>query len=172
MTCELPESGTNARARTIVLWGLMLLGPVAFFLSLMSIGVWLLGMGFGWWGASDTPPSDYVIFAPAIAVVLAEISGGLVASAKSGSLRGTPFESHANSLTRTFWIMVAGFAVSICLAFSLLLVPNIEAAGFGVGALFIALFTLPLFFIWKTFRAIRGLRRAVAGQPIADIPAR
>lgn len=172
MTYEVQGSGASAKRWTIVLWGLMLLGPVAVFLSLLSVGVWLLGLSRGWWGASENPPSDYTLSLPVFAVVVAEVMGGIIAYVKRGELAGTPFESHANSVLQIFWIMFAGVVVSICLALSLLIVPNVEAAGFGVGALFIALFTLPLLFIWKTIRTVRGLRRAIAGEPIADVPTR
>jgi uncharacterized membrane protein len=172
MTCETHESGASAKTWTIIVWASMLLGPVAFFLSLLSFGVWLFGMGAGWWGASESPPSDSAIFGPIIAVVIAEAIGAIVAFVRRREFAGSPFETHATSAIQTFWIMFAGFAVSICLAFSLMFVPNIEAAGFGVGALLIVLFTLPLLFIWKTFRVAKGLRRAMEGEPIADDPRR
>jgi uncharacterized membrane protein len=168
MIDELHESAAGAKAWTITLWGMLLLGPLVFFLSLLSIGVWLFGMGQGWWGVSENPPSDYVIFGPIIAVGFAEIIGALYAYAKRGKLTGTPFESHIAGVNHTLWIMIAGFAVATFLAFSLLIVPNIGAVGFGVGALSIMLCVLPLLFIWKTFHAVRGLRCALAGQPIAD----
>lgn len=168
MTCETYGSGARARTRAIVVWASMLLGPAVFFLSLLSVGVWLVGIGVGWWGASENPPSDYAIFGPIIAVILAEAIGGIVSYVARGDLVGAPFESHASSAIQTFWIMFAGFAVAICLTLSLMFVPNVEAAGFGVGALLIMLFALPMLFIWKTCRAARGLRRAIDGRSITD----
>ncbi|MGE0196623.1 MAG: hypothetical protein AB7P48_13485, partial [Methylocystis sp.] len=66
MSDELRERGARAKTWTVILWGLMLLGPIVFFLSLLSVGVWLLGMSLDWWRASENPPSDDVIFSPVI----------------------------------------------------------------------------------------------------------
>lgn len=178
MTSELHPIGDSAKTWTIIVWALLLLGPAAFFLSLLSGGVWLAGMGAGWWGVSEDPPSDYAVFGPIVAVILAEIIGGLLAygaivvHVRRGGCAGAPFESHANSAIRTFWVMAAGFAGAMCLAFSLMALPNIDAVGFSVGAMFILLLTLPLLFIWKTMRVVRGLRRAIDGRAFVDDPTR
>jgi len=176
MTEELHDDVNGARKRAIVVWSAMALGPVAFFVSLLSIGLELLAVSYGvgpkWFSDSSEPPSDLAIFGPIVAVVLAEIIGVVVACFERGRLAGTQFESHATSAIRTFWIMVASFAVANGVLFSLLLIPNMNAVGFGVSGYFIMLAALPLIFIWKTARVVRGLRRAMSEKPAADLATR
>lgn len=169
MANELQEGGTSPQRSATIIWAIMSLGPVAFCLSLLMFGLELLAASQGW---STDMPSDLAIFGPIWAVVIAEIVGVIVAYVKRGDVVGTPFESHATSAIRTFWIMAAGFAVSLSLCLMLLMIPNIGAIGFGAGGMFIMLATLPILFIWKMFRVVRGLRRAMGGEPVADHPTR
>jgi uncharacterized membrane protein len=77
--------------------------------------------------------------------------GVIIAYVKRGELAGTPYESHMTSAIRTFWISVIVGVIGIVLAFVLV--------GFVV---------LLLLAVWQLFRTIRGLIRAIDGQPIAD----
>jgi uncharacterized membrane protein len=79
------------------------------------------------------------------------IVGVVLAYMKRADLAGTPFESHAISAIRTFWIsLVAGL---ICLVLTLVLIgPLLMLA---VGA-------------WVLSRSIRGLVKALDSKPIAD----
>lgn len=167
MTHESQGGRSSLKKLAIIIWGMMSLGPAFFFSAFLYIGIWLLGIGHGWWAESESP-SDLFIFGPIIAVFFAEIIGGIVASVARGKLVGTPFESHATSAIRTLRIMITGFGVATCLVFSLLFIPNMNAIGAGLGAMFVMAFALPMLFIWKTFRVVRGLRRALDGKPIAD----
>lgn len=172
MTRNSPEKETGAKRSAIIIWWAMAVGPALFFGSLLSIGVWLFGLDRRWWGSSDDPPSDFVLFGPMIAVTLAELAGAIIASARRPELAGTELESHTTSALRTFWIMATVFVGANCVALLLLLIPNINAIGFSLGAMCILAFAIPLLFVWKTFRVIRGLRRASEGKPITDHPTR
>lgn len=82
---------------------------------------------------------------------LAGIIGLIIAYLKRDELAGTPFASHMTSAIRTFWISLIAVIVGGALAF----------IGIGVVILFAAV-------LWLGFRCIRGLVRAIDGQPIAD----
>ena len=82
---------------------------------------------------------------------LSGIAGVIIAYVKRGDLVGTPFESHMTSAIRTFWISLIVGIIGIVLAF-----------------VFIGFLVLGLLALWQLFRAIRGLVRALDGQPIAD----
>lgn len=172
MALQIPEPGTNPRRSAIIIWAAMSLGPAIFLVTLISIGVWLLGVDRGWWVDPASPPSDWLLFGPVVAVILAELAGAGVASMNRGKLSGTLFESHAISAIRTTRMMILGFGAAVCLTGLLLFVPNMNAIGAGLGAIFIMAFALPMLFIWKTFRVVRGLRRAMDGKAIADHPTR
>jgi uncharacterized membrane protein len=75
----------------------------------------------------------------------------IIAYVKRGDLAGTPYESHMTSAIRTFWISLIVGVLGVILAF-----------------VFVGFFVLFLLFVWQVFRVIRGLIRAVDGQPIAD----
>jgi uncharacterized membrane protein len=106
---------------------------------------------------SGTTPQTWAIVVWALyaasffTVGLASIIGVIIAYVKRGELAGTPFESHMTSAIRTFWI---GLIVGI-IGFVLILI--------GIG-----LIVLGLLALWQLFRIIRGLIRAIDGQPIAD----
>jgi uncharacterized membrane protein len=186
MTGELRESETNSRKQAIMMWRAMSVGPVAFFLWLLAIGLLLLlisrGVAPDWLFTLDPEreiPIGGAILAeivagvgPFLVVAGAEIVGAMVAYSMRRKLAGTSLESHATSAIRTFWIMVGGVVVTICLSLALLAIPNIGAVGFGVGVIFILLFAIPMLFLWKAFRVFRDLRRARDGLPIADRPTR
>ncbi|WP_424361564.1 hypothetical protein [Methylocystis parvus] len=169
MTYEFQESGASPQRSAIVIWRIMSIGPIVYFLWLLSFGVELLAASQGWW---TDMPSDLMIFGPIFTIIIAQIAGVIFAYRKCRDVAGTPFETHATSAIRTFWIMVAGFAVSVSLCLMLLMVPNIGAIGFGVGVVVIMLATLPLLFLWESFRVVRGLRRAMSGKSVADHPTR
>jgi len=84
-------------------------------------------------------------------VGLASIIGVIIAYVKRGDLAGTPFESHMTSAIRTFWISLIVGIIGLLLA--------LVVVGFIV---------LGLLALWQLFRIIRGLVRAIDGQPIAD----
>jgi uncharacterized membrane protein len=79
------------------------------------------------------------------------IVGLIIAYVKRGELAGTPFESHMTSAIRTFWIALIGTIISVVLMF-----------------VFIGFLVIFLVALWLLFREIRGLIRALDGQPIAD----
>jgi uncharacterized membrane protein len=79
------------------------------------------------------------------------IIGLIIAYVKRRDLAGTPFESHMTSAIRTFWIT---------------LIPGI--VGFVLTLVGIGFIILGLLCLWHLFRVIRGLIRAIDGQPIAD----
>ncbi|HWV43321.1 DUF4870 family protein [Pseudorhodoplanes sp.] len=79
------------------------------------------------------------------------IAGLVIAYMKRAQFAGTPYESHMTSAIRTFWIALIGGIVSAVLIFVLVGIP-----------LLIALV------IWTIFRCVRGLVRAINGEPIAD----
>lgn len=84
-------------------------------------------------------------------LAITEIIGVIIAYVKRNDLAGTPFESHATSAIRTFWISLIGALICIPLSF----------AGIGI-VLLVALGA------WNIFRVVRGLIRALDGRPIDD----
>lgn len=79
------------------------------------------------------------------------IIGVIIAYVKRPDLAGTPFESHITSAIRTFWItLIVGIIGSVLIV---------------VGIGFIILILLAL---WYLYRVLRGLIRAIDGQPIPD----
>jgi uncharacterized membrane protein len=184
MTDQLEKTGRSAQETALVIWKVMSVGPIAFFLWLLVIGLLLLFASYGIGPDFANPQSDgtMIVLAivieliaglpPILAIILGEIMGAIVANRNRDRLAGTVFESHATSAIRTCWIMFAGFGATIFLMLALLAIPNIGAVGFGVGGVLLMLATLPLLFLWKSFRVFRGWRRAKEGRPIADHPTR
>jgi uncharacterized membrane protein len=82
---------------------------------------------------------------------LSGIAAVIIAYVKRDDLAGTPFESHMTSAIRTFWISLIVGIIGIVLMF-----------------VFIGFIILLLLALWQLFRTIRGLIRAIDGQPIAD----
>jgi uncharacterized membrane protein len=83
--------------------------------------------------------------------VITVIAGLIIAYMKREQFAGTPYESHMTSAIRTFWIALIGGIVCTLLVFVLVGIP-----------LLIALV------IWTLFRCVRGLVRAINGQPIEN----
>lgn len=106
---------------------------------------------------SGTSPQTWAIvvwglFAASFFTVgLASIIGVIIAYVKRSDVAGTPYESHMTSAIRTFWI---GLIVGI--------------VGFVLVFIFIGFIILGVLMLWQLFRIIRGMIRAIDGQPIAD----
>lgn len=105
--------------------------------------------------SSSASPKTWAIIiwalflASVFSLAFTEIVGVIVAYVKRDDLAGTPYESHATSAIRTFWITLIGVALSIPLS----------VVGIGVV-------TLIALGLWSLFRIIRGLIRAIDGRPI------
>ena len=106
---------------------------------------------------AGTSPQTWAIIVWALFIAsyftasISGIVGVIIAYVKRGDLVGTPFESHMTSAIRTFWISLIVGIIGFVLAFVLI--------GFLV---------LGLLALWNLFRVVRGLIRALDGQPIAD----
>jgi uncharacterized membrane protein len=106
---------------------------------------------------SGTTPQTWAIIVWALFIAsyftawITGIVGLVIAYVKRDDLVGTPFESHMTSAIRTFWISLIVGIIGVVLCFVL------------VGFLVLGLLAL-----WHLFRVIRGLIRALDGQPIAD----
>lgn len=83
--------------------------------------------------------------------VITVIAGLVIAYMKRPQFAGTPYESHMTSAIRTFWIALIGGLICIVLVFVLIGIPALIALA-----------------IWTIFRCVRGLVRAINGEPIAD----
>ena len=91
----------------------------------------------------------WLLYIGSYITVISIIAGLVIAYMKRPQFAGTPYESHMTSAIRTFWIGVIGGIVFTALSFVLIGIP-----------LLIALV------IWLIFRNVRGLVRAINGQPI------
>ena len=80
-----------------------------------------------------------------------QIIGLIIAHVKRSDAAGTPFESHMIYAIRTFWIGLGIGLIGLILS----------VVGIGVVVL-IGLI------IWQLYRIIRGLIRALDGQPIEN----
>ena len=83
--------------------------------------------------------------------VITIIAGLVIAYMKRAQFAGTPYESHMTSAIRTFWIGLIGAIISGVLIFVLVGIPLLIALA-----------------IWTIFRCVRGLVRAINGQPIEN----
>jgi uncharacterized membrane protein len=83
--------------------------------------------------------------------VITIIAGLVIAYMKRPQFAGTPYESHMTSAIRTFWIGLIGAIISGVLIFVLVGIPMLIALA-----------------IWTIFRCVRGLVRAINGQPIEN----
>jgi uncharacterized membrane protein len=83
---------------------------------------------------------------PLVAVV-----GLCLAYVKRADLAGTPYESHATSAIRTFWISLLSGVIGAVLL--------IVGVGFVI---------LGLLVIWNIFRIVRGLVSAIDGKAIVN----
>jgi uncharacterized membrane protein len=93
----------------------------------------------------------WVLYLLAFVTFVSLIIGVIIAYVKRDGLAGTPYESHMVSAIRTFWIS--------------LIVGIIGALLTVVGVGFVILVLLAL---WQLFRSVRGLIRAIDGQPIEN----
>jgi len=91
----------------------------------------------------------WLLYIGSYITVISIIAGLVIAYMKRPQFAGTPYESHMTSAIRTFWIGLIGGIVFTALSFVLIGIP-----------LLIALV------IWLIFRNVRGLVRAINGQPI------
>jgi uncharacterized membrane protein len=91
----------------------------------------------------------WLLYIGSYITVISIIAGLIIAYMKRPQFAGTPYESHMTSAIRTFWIGLIGGIVFTALSFVLIGIP-----------LLIALV------IWLIFRNVRGLVRAINGQPI------
>jgi len=94
-------------------------------------------------------------------LALTAIVGLIIAYVKRRDMAGTPYESHIISAIRTFWISLGVSIVALAL-----IVVGIAASApivIVLGGLISVLLGL-----WQIFRGVRGLIRAVDGDPIAD----
>jgi uncharacterized membrane protein len=83
--------------------------------------------------------------------VITVIAGLIIAYMKRDAFAGTPYQSHMVSAIRTFWISLVAGLIGLVLIVV------------GVG-----IFILIALAIWTIFRCVRGLVRAINGQPIDD----
>jgi uncharacterized membrane protein len=83
--------------------------------------------------------------------VITVIAGLIIAYMKRDAFAGTPYQSHMVSAIRTFWISLVVGLIGLVLVIV------------GVG-----IFILIALAIWTIFRCVRGLVRAINGQPIDD----
>jgi uncharacterized membrane protein len=83
--------------------------------------------------------------------VITIIAGLIIAYMKRPQFAGTPYESHMTSAIRTFWISLVVGLIGVVLVIV------------GVG-----IFILIALAVWQIFRCVRGLVRAINGQPIED----
>lgn len=83
--------------------------------------------------------------------VITVIAGLIIAYMKREQFAGTPYESHMTSAIRTFWIALIGGIIATVLIFVLVGIPMLIAL-----------------VIWTIFRCVRGLVRAINGQPIEN----
>lgn len=81
--------------------------------------------------------------------VITIIVGVVIAYMKRDAFSGTPYQSHMISAIRTFWISIVVGLIGLALVIV------------GVGV-----FILIALAIWQIFRCVRGLVRAINGQPI------
>ena len=144
MTGELQEGGTSPETWANIIWGLMFLGPAAYFLTFLLWFHWFATEPRGSSWVHDPVGTGLFFVTVIICATFIEFISIIIAYVKRDKLAGTPFESHATSAIRTFWISLVGLLPSM-------IVPLI-----------------PLLVIWKTFRVVRGLYRAMGGKPIAN----
>ena len=93
----------------------------------------------------------WLLYIGSYITVITIIAGLIIAYMKRPQFVGTPYESHMTSAIRTFWIGLIGGIIFVALSFVLIGIP-----------LLIALT------IWVIFRNVRGLVRAINGQPIEN----
>lgn len=93
----------------------------------------------------------WLLYLGSYITVITVIAGLVIAYMKRDAFAGTPYQSHMTSAIRTFWISVVVGLIGVVLTL----------VGIGVVIL-IALA------VWQIFRCVRGLVRAINGQPIEN----
>jgi uncharacterized membrane protein len=91
----------------------------------------------------------WLLFLGGYITVITTIAGLVIATMKRPQFAGTPYESHMISAIRTFWITLVAVLIGVVLIF--------------VGIPLVLLIAL---MVWPMFRCVRGLIRAINGQPI------
>lgn len=91
----------------------------------------------------------YALYLAVFCSGLSAFAGLIVAYIKRGDARGTPYESHFSNAIEVFWVSLVISLVAVPLVFL-----------FGLGLLVYC-----GLFIWYLFRTIKGLVRAIDGQP-------
>ena len=89
--------------------------------------------------------ASYVTFA------LTSVVGLIIAYVKREDLAGTPYESHATSAIRTFWISL-----------------GVGIIGAVLSIVVVGIVILGLLAIWNLFRVVRGFVCAIDGKAIAN----
>lgn len=95
----------------------------------------------------------WLLYLGGYVTVVTIIAGLVIAYMKRDALAGTPYQSHMTSAIRTFWISLIVGLIGAVLSFVV-----------------VGIFVLIALAIWQIFRCVRGLVRAINGQPI-DNPA-
>jgi uncharacterized membrane protein len=93
----------------------------------------------------------WLLYIGSYVTVITIIAGLIIAYMKRPQFAGTIYESHMTSAIRTFWIGLIGGIISGVLVFLLIGIPMLIALA-----------------IWMIFRTMRGLVRAINGQPIEN----
>ena len=93
----------------------------------------------------------WLLYIGSYITVITVIAGLIIAYMKRSQFAGTPYESHMTSAIRTFWIGLIVGIIGIVLTFVLVGIPLLIALA-----------------IWMIFRSVRGLVRAINGQPIEN----
>jgi uncharacterized membrane protein len=93
----------------------------------------------------------WVLYLGGYVTVITIIVGLIIAYIKRPDFAGTPYHSHMTSAIRTFWISII-----------------IGIIGGVLSFVIVGIFLLIALAIWQIFRCVRGLVRAVNGQPIDD----
>jgi uncharacterized membrane protein len=93
----------------------------------------------------------WVLYLGGYVTVITIIAGLIIAYIKRPDFAGTPYQSHMTYAIRTFWISIVAGLIGVVLIF--------------VGIPLVLLIALA---VWQIFRCVRGLVRAINGQPIED----
>jgi uncharacterized membrane protein len=113
----------------------------------------------------------YGLFLAALATGFTAVVGVVLAYIKRDDTRGTIWESHFTGLIRLFWTGLAVFAV-----WPVLVVGGVVGVVSGVnhdtippvvGLLPAAWLLSLVYLVWYVYRTVRGLLRALDGQPYA-----
>lgn len=90
----------------------------------------------------------YMLYLAALINGFTAVVGVILAYVKRDDARGTIYEGHFNNAIEIFWVFLAGMLVGVPLCFILIGIPFVIAL-----------------YVWVLFRTIKGLVRAIDGQP-------